>query len=137
MCVYYPRKTSGTCAVPRHLLLPSLRAGGEATQGRLGPGVGAPGLLRRCAPRNDGGGGVLLAMMGGARPEAVQVAVTNRSSLPRVCWPSSTAPKPFACWYSAAEVKTMPRVTFVAPPSSSNETQASACLGPFSPQRSV
>src|SRR5690606_27570041 len=65
-----------------------------------GQGPSTYGLLRRCAPRNDGGGGVLLAMMGGAHPEAVQVAVTNRSSLPRVCWPSSTAPKPIACWYS-------------------------------------
>jgi hypothetical protein len=35
--------------------------------------------------------------------------------LPSVCCPSSTALKPFACWNSAAVLKTMPSVTFVAP----------------------
>ena len=40
---------------------------------------------------------------------------TKRSSLPRVCSPSSSAPKPFASWNSAAVLKIMPNVTFVAP----------------------
>lgn len=46
---------------------------------------------------------------------AFQRDATKRSSLPRVCSPSSTAPKPFASWNSAAVLNTMPNVTFVAP----------------------
>jgi hypothetical protein len=46
---------------------------------------------------------------------SIQRDATKRSSLPSVCCPSSTAPKPFACWNSAAVLNTMPSVTFVAP----------------------